>query len=138
MYNISQMSNKMTFAQQVREKYGDTKAEFAFRLGVTEKTITNWERGDVPPSTGVAILEYAYKYGYEMKSGIGESFANLTLNEQLQYLMDLFNCNLDGLAVRMRIDKFTLRGWITRNSVTTANQRYIYEVALHPERFRLF
>lgn len=132
------MSKKITFAQQVREKYGDTVSEFAFRLGVTEKTITNWERGDAPPSTGTAILEYAYKYDYEMKSGISESFANLSLNEQLQYLMDLFDCNLDGLAVRMRIDKFTLRGWITRNSVTTANQRYIYEVALHPARFRLF
>lgn len=128
----------MTFAQSVREKYGDTVPEFAFRIGVTEKTITNWERGDEPPTTSVAILEYANKYDYEMKSGISESFANLTLVEQLEYLMDLFSCNLDALAVRMRIDKYTLRGWVNRDRVTAANQRYIYEVALHPERFNLF
>ena len=125
-------------ARKVRDKYGDSVEEFAFRLGVAPATIMKWELGFKLNSLHSSILEYAYKYDMSMKHEAPDFFDKFSARYKIDYLMDYYCCSVDALAIRLRIDKLSLRRWKTTNSLSACAKRFLCEVVAHPERFTLF
>lgn len=127
-----------TFAQQVRKKYGDSVQEFAFRLGVAPVTVKKWENGDSINTLHQTLLEYANKYNMEMKHQAPQEFVELTPEMQIEYLMKYYGCSLTSLAARLGVDYYTLYRWKNKNKLSSAAQRFLYEVAANPDRFLVF
>lgn len=125
-------------ARKVRDKYGDNIEEFAFRLGVTPVSVMKWELGTKVNSLHSTILEYADRYDMSMKHEASDEFDSLSASKKIDYLMDYYCCSIDALAVRLRMDKASLRRWKMTNSLSCCAKRYLCEVAAHPERFNLF
>lgn len=132
------MSNQKSFAQQVREKYGDTVREFSFRLGVSEYTINKWEKNSPTTTLHTALLEYANTYEMSMKPEPPAHFVQLPPAKKIEWLMRYFGCGIDALAARLRIDKSTVRDWKRKNRLSSPAKRYLDEMATHPENFMLF
>lgn len=132
------MSKQKSFAQKVREKYHDTQEEFAFRLGVARVTVSGWETSNSATKLHVAMLNYANRYELPIKHTAPEEFVSLSVSDQIDRLMQYFSCNIGGLAARLHLDEATVRRWKFKNKMSSSAQRYLYEVASHPERFALF
>lgn len=132
------MSKQKSFAQLVREKYRDTQEEFAFRLCVARATVNKWETSKCSTTLHIAMLDYANNYEFTMKHSAPDEFVSLSVDGQIEYLMKYYCCSIGGLAARLHLDESSIRRWKTKNKLSSSAQRYLYEVAAHPERFTLF
>lgn len=131
------MSEK-TFAQKVREKYGDSVDVFAARLGVSKATVIAWEEGRVPHVLHKTMLEYANKYELSIKVNVPEEFLGLDASGKIEYLMRSYGDRLPGLAQRIRIDYNTLFRWKLKNNITPSAERYLCEAVTYVDRFTKF
>lgn len=130
------MSKQKTFSQQIRESYGDTVEQFAERLHVLPQTVKGWEDGTEPQATTLALLKYADTYPLPLEPRISPDFEALTLADQLQTLMDNFGDKTQKqFAERIGIPDWNITQWLKNGSLSNHAQRYLYEVAIHPERF---
>ena len=131
------MSEK-TFAQKVREKYGDTVDIFAVRLGVSKSTVNSWERGVTPHCLHATMLEYANKYEFNIHVSPPEDFVALSASGKIEYLMHTYGDRLTTLAYRLRLDYDALYRWKNNNKLTPSAERYLSEAATHVDRFTKF
>ena len=127
-----------TFARQVREKYGDSVPEFALRLGVAPMTVKRWENGDQVNALHQTLLEYSNKYDLGVNHQAPEEFVELTPEVQIEYLMKYYGCSLTSLSVRIGVTYATIFRWKTKNKLSPAAQRLLYEMAANPDRFLMF
>ena len=84
------------------------------------------------------MLEYANIYEFPMKHSAPKEFVKLNPSEQMDWLMRYYNCSVSGLAARLHLDESSIRRWKNKNTISNSAQKYLYEVASHPERFNLF
>lgn len=131
------MSEK-TFAQTVREKYGDTTELFAVRLGVIKSTVEKWEDGRTPTMLHKTMLEYADKYDMALVSKAPDEFVALNASGKIEYLMRAYGDHLPSLAQRLRLDYDALYRWKNNNNLTASAERYLCEAATHIDRFARF
>lgn len=123
------------FAQQVREKYGDSVEEFALRMGVHTVTVSAWESGVTPQSQVLALLIYANEYDMPIRAEAGVEFQNMTMNQLIKYLKSVFDDTDAGLAVRLGLSKHQVSRISRRPSVNKSTKRLILEAVAHPDRF---
>lgn len=128
------MENK-TFAQQVREKYGDTVEQFAFRIGATPETVKKWEDGAPLQCTARAILFVAHKHYLPLKPEVSAEFLALTPAEQVEKLRAGFGDTKLAFAQRIGVTQNTVHRWTNQGEMSNIGQRLLLEVAEHPERF---
>jgi len=50
-------ANESAAVQSLRKHFDENQAEFAARLGVTQRTIARWEAGSPPPPANLSLLE---------------------------------------------------------------------------------
>ena len=125
-----------TYAQQVRESYGDTVDQFAQRLNVLPQTVNGWESGTQPQATALALLKYAEQYPLTLECRISPDFEDLSIHAQISLLMKNFGDKMQKhFANRIDIPDWNITQWIKNNSMSAHAKRYLYEVAIHPERF---
>ena len=129
------MKTSKTFAQQVREDYGDTVEQFAQRLNTAPATVEGWEAGQEPQETAQALLKYANEYPLTIEPRISSEFAELDIRAQLSLLMKNFGDTQKAFAERIDLSAYNISRWMRLNIISPIAQRYIYEVAIHPERF---
>lgn len=125
-----------TFAQQVREDYGDTIGVFAMRLNTNPATVEGWEAGQEPQEAARVLLNYANKHNLAHEPRIRDDFAKLSIREQLLLLMGNFGDTQKTFAHRIGLSEYNIGNWMRQNSISPIAQRYIYEVAMYPERFQ--
>lgn len=130
------MHKKKTFALQVRDSYGDTVEQFAQRLNTAPATVEGWEAGQELQETAEALLKYANEYPLALHPRISEDFAKLDINSQLKLLMDNFGDSQRAFAKRIDLSAYNINRWMRQNIISPIAQRYIYEVAVYPERFK--
>lgn len=128
------MENK-TFAQKVREKYGDTIEEFALRLGVQPTTVRSWEEGFTPQSQVLALLIYANSYNLPFKSDADEKYQKMNVRDLIHHLMATFNDNETELAMRLCLSRSQIVRITRRTSVNKSTKRLLLEAVAHPENF---
>lgn len=133
--NISDMNTSKTYAQQIRESYGDTVEQFAQRLNTTVVTVERWEAGQELQETAEALLKYANEYPLAIYPRISDDFAKLDIRSQLTLLMKNFNDSQRSFAERVGLSAYNINRWMQLNIISPIAQRYIYEVAMYPERF---
>lgn len=131
------MSEK-TFAQKVREKYKDSVDIFAVRMGVSKTTINAWENGSIPHVLHSTMLEYAYKYDFDIHVSPPEDYVGLDASGKIEYLMRAYGDRLTTLAQRLRLDYDALYRWKNNNRLTPSADRYLAEAATHIDRFTKF
>lgn len=125
-----------TYTQQVRESYGDSVEQFAERLHVLPQTVTGWESGTKPQATALALLKYAEQYPLTLDVRIDTDFEQLSIQKQIDLLMQNFGDKMQKhFADRIGIPDWNITQWIKNNAISAHAQRYLYEVAIHPERF---
>lgn len=130
------MENKnKTFAQLVREKYGDTVEQFAFRIGAMPETVKRWESGAHLQCTARALLNVAYRYDLSMKPDVSAEFLALTPAEQVEKLRAGFGDTKLAFAKRIGVTQNTIQRWTRHGEMSNIGQRLLLEVAVHPERF---
>lgn len=128
--------SKKPLAYQVRKAYGDTVEEFAVRLRVLPQTVEGWENGVQPQATSLALLKYANKYALALEPRISPEFAALSVRGQIDELMHNFGDKMQKhFAARIGIPDWNITQWLKNGSCSSCAQRYLYEVAIHPERF---
>lgn len=127
-----------TFAQKVREKYGDSVEEFALRIGVRAVTITSWESGVTPQPQVLALLSYANNYHMGMKSDASEEHQNMSVPQLVKCLMRLYNDTEAGLAIRLGLNKAQIMRLLGRSNVNKSTKRLLLEAATHHERFMAY
>ena len=130
------MKTSKTFAQQVREDYGDTVEQFAQRLNTAQATVEGWEAGQKPQETAEALLKYACEYPLATHPRISEDFAKLSPSAQITMLMKNFGDTQKAFAKRVGLSEYNIGRWVRLNIMSPIAQRYIYEVAIYPERFQ--
>lgn len=128
-------NTKKTFAQQVRDKYGDTVEQFAFRIGTTPETIKRWESGTPLQCTARAILFVAHKHNLPLKPEVSAEFLGLTPAEQVEKLRAGFGDTKLAFAQRIGVTQDTINRWTKHGEMSNIGQRLLLEVAEHPERF---
>lgn len=128
------MTNK-SFAQTVREKYGDTVNEFAFRLWAVPTTVESWEKGGTPQIQSLALLTYAYNHDLAIKPDVDPKFLDMDARELIAYLMDYFDDSETGLAMRLSLSTERLSRILTRNTISNTTKRLLIEAVVHPENF---
>lgn len=128
------MNNK-SFAQTVREKYGDTVNEFAFRLWAVPTTVESWEKGGTPQIQSLALLTYAYKYELAIKPEVDSKYLDMTPRELVDYLMEYFDDTENGLATRLSLSTERLSRILKRNTISNTTKRLLLEAVAHPENF---
>lgn len=125
-----------TYAQQVRESYGDTVDRFAQRLNVLPQTVTGWESGVKPQATALALLKYAERYPLTLEVRIDPAFEKLSILKQIDLLMQNFGDKMQKhFAARIDIPDWNITQWIKNDAMAAHAKRYLYEVAIHPDRF---
>ena len=129
------MTKQKTFAQLVREDYGDTIEQFAQRLNTAPATVAGWEAGQEMQEHARALLDYAVEYPLTLHSRISDEFAKLSPREQIQLLMKNFGDTQKAFAQRIGVSEYNISRWKRLNILSPIAQRYIYEVAVYPERF---
>ena len=129
------MTKQKTFAQLVREDYGDTIEQFAQRLNTAPATVAGWEAGQEMQEHARALLDYAVEYPLTLHSRISDEFAKLSPREQIQLLMKNFGDTQKAFAPRIGVSEYNISRWKRLNILSPIAQRYIYEVAVYPERF---
>ena len=129
------MKTSKTFAQTVREDYGDTVEQFAQRLNTAASTVEGWEAGQEMQETAEALLKYANAYPLAIHPRISDEFAKLDIRSQLKLLMANFGDSQRAFAVRIGLSAYNISRWMCQNIISPIAQRYIYEVAVYPERF---
>lgn len=129
------MTKEKTFAQTVREKYGDTLEEFAFRLCVVPKTVERWESGKKPTTLHKALLNYADKHDLKLKHDAPEWFVMLTPEKKIEWVCRTVDCTVVELALKLGVDDNSIRRWISTNKISNVGERLICEFAVHPENF---
>lgn len=132
---IGDMKTSKTFAQLVRENYGDTVEQFAQRLNTAPATVEGWEAGQELQETAQALLNYANEYSLALHPRVSEDFAKLDIRHQLKLLMDNFGDSQRAFAERISLSPYNINRWMRLNIISPIAQRYIYEVAVYPERF---
>lgn len=125
----------MTYAQKVRESYGDSVEVFARRMCVLPQTVEGWENGVKPQATALALLRYAEQWPIALEPRISPEFAELPLAKQLEKLAQNFGDNQKQFARRIGLMEYNLILWKNKGTISDCAQRYLYEVAMHPERF---
>lgn len=128
------MENK-TFAQKVREKYGDTVEEFALRMRATPETVKVWERGGEPQNQAMALLLYANVYNLSQKTNVDNRFYAMSPCQLIQYLMDYFDDSFQGLALRLNLPVNAIKRLIYEQRVSEITKRLFLEAIEHPENF---
>lgn len=128
------MNNK-SFAQTVREKYGDTVNEFAFRLCAVPATVESWEKGGTPQIQSLSLLTYAYKYDLSIKPEVDPKFIDMDARELIAHLMDYFDDSETGLAIRLSLSTERLSRILNRNTISNTTKRLLLEAVAHPENF---
>lgn len=129
------MTKHKTFAQQIRESYGDTVEQFAQRLNTAASTVDGWEAGQELQETAEALLKYANEYPLAIHPRISDDFAKLDIRSQLKLLMKNFGDSQRAFAERIGLSAYNISRWMRLNIISSIAQRYIYEVAVYPERF---
>jgi transcriptional regulator with XRE-family HTH domain len=129
------MTKHKTFAQQIRESYGDTVEQFAQRLNTAASTVEGWEAGQELQETAEALLKYANEYPLAIHPRISDDFAKLDIRAQLKLLMKNFGDSQRAFADRIGLSAYNISRWMRLNIISSIAQRYIYEVAVYPERF---
>lgn len=129
------MTEHKTFAQQIRESYGDTVEQFAQRLNTAASTVEGWEAGQELQETAEALLKYANEYPLAIHPRISDDFAKLDIRSQLKLLMKNFGDSQRAFAERIGLSAYNISRWMRLNIISSIAQRYIYEVAVYPERF---
>lgn len=122
--------------KRIRTSYGDTVEQFAERLCVLPQTVEGWEKGIKPQATAKALLRYAMHYSLAMKVDIEPEFESMPIGRQILTLMNNFGDKTQKqFADRIHIPDWNITQWLKNGSLSNHAQRYIYEVAIHPERF---
>lgn len=129
------MQDSKTLCQRVREDYGDTIEQFAQRFNTSPDTVERWESGQEMQEHAAALLDYAINYPLAIHSRVSDEFAKLTPREQLNLLMKNFGDTQKAFARRINVSEYNISRWKRLNIFSPIAQRYIYEVAVHPERF---
>lgn len=129
------METKKTFAQQVREKYGDTVEQFAFRIGASPETVKKWESGAPLQCTARAILFVAHKHDLPLKPEVSAEFLALTPAQQVEKLRAGFGDTKLAFAQRIGVTQNAIHRWTNQGEMSPIGQRLLLEVAEHPERF---
>lgn len=132
----STMQDSKTLCQRVREDYGDTIEQFAQRFNTSPETVAGWEAGQDMQEHAAALLNYAINNPLAMHSRISDAFAKLSPREQIQLLMKNFGDTQKAFAQRIGVSEYNISRWKRLNIFSPIAQRYIYEVAVYPERFQ--
>lgn len=130
------MQDSKTLCQRVREDYGDTIEQFAQRFNTSPETVAGWEAGQEMQEHAAALLNYAINNPLAMHSRISDAFAKLSPREQIQLLMKNFGDTQKAFAQRIGVSEYNISRWKRLNIFSPIAQRYIYEVAVYPERFQ--
>lgn len=130
------MQDSKTLCQRVREDYGDTIEQFAQRFNTSPETVAGWEAGQDMQEHAAALLNYAINNPLAMHSRISDAFAKLSPREQIQLLMKNFGDTQKAFAQRIGVSEYNISRWKRLNIFSPIAQRYIYEVAVYPERFQ--
>lgn len=130
------MTKNKTLTRKVREQYGDSVEQFAQRLNTAPATVNGWEAGQEPQGVARALLAYAEQYPLALYPNIREEFAKLSIREQLRALMQNFGDNQKSFAMRIGLAGYNMREWLRHDTISPIAQRYIFEVAMYPERFQ--
>lgn len=126
----------MTYAEQVRNKYGDNKVLFAMRIWATETTIKRWEAGKPVPPLGMAILRLADSHTLDLKPNAPEDYAKLPAREKLEYLRAIYGDNWSQFGSRIGLDYSVVSRWRRTGKISNMGQRLLEEVASRPEIFK--
>lgn len=129
------MYKEKTFAQIVREKYGDTVEQFAFRIGATPVSVKNWENGQEPTCIARSLMNLAYQHDLPIKSEVSDEIAALPISELVEKLRHNFGDTKKKFAQRIGVNYDAMMRWRNRNEKSGCGLRLLYEVAAHPEYF---
>lgn len=124
-----------TFAQKVREKYGDSVEEFALRLGVRSVTVLSWESGVTPQPQVLALLTYANEYDLPLKDDASEEHKNMSAPDLVAYLMKYYDDTPTALGIRLGLSRYQIVRLMGRDRVNKSTKRLLLEAATHPENF---
>lgn len=130
------MQHSKTYIQLVREDYGDTIEQFAQRFNTAPATVEGWEAGQEMQEHAKALLDYAVNYPLALQPRISEEFAKLCPRAQVTLLMKNFGDTQKAFARRIGVSEHLVGRWVRLNTIAPIAQRYIYEVAVYPERFQ--
>lgn len=129
------MTEQKTLCQRVREDYCDTIEQFAQRFNTAPATVAGWEAGQEMQEHARALLEYAINFPLALESRVSAEFAALCPRAQVTLLMNNFGDNQKSFAKRIGVSEHLVGRWVRLNKIAPIAQRYIYEVAVYPERF---
>lgn len=127
--------NTIELIRETREKYGDTAAQLAVRLNVSETAIKAWEKGKSMQKTVKLLLEYALKYELTIKPEVSDQFLSMSTPQKIETLQKNFGDNIKQFAARMGVHAATVWRWNKGENPTGAQLRFIFEAAAYPERF---
>lgn len=129
------MKKRKSFAQTVREQYGDDINEFAFRMSANPVTVEKWENGSPLQGTAKSLLKYASQYELTMKPEVNAEFQAMSTSDQVTWLMNAFGDNKKKLAARLGVSEIVMIRWSLKGNISNTGQRLLFEAAAHPERF---
>ena len=128
-------NTKKTFAQIVREKYGDTRAQFARRIGAQSRTVKSWEQGQPLQSHARALLNVAWNNDVSLEIEVSPEFSQLTLKDKVLTLCKNFGDKKRSFAQRIGVNELVIHGWTVKGKESTIGHRLLDLVASHPEWF---
>lgn len=126
---------KKTFAQLVREKYGDNISQFADRLNTSRASVVKWEKGVPAQCNARALLDYAWNHDLPMLPEVNYEFAQLPVPEMIKQLRANFGDTQKQFAARIGVTDNLICRLNKGKSPAGTTRRLLLEVAAHPERF---
>lgn len=129
------MYKQKTFAQTVREKYGDSLEEFAFRMCVSRSTVKKWEDGKKPGALHMALLLYANEHELAMKPEAPEWFRKLDATGKMKCICGMLRYTIGEIAIRLKVEPTTAFRWKRDNKMARPAERLVCEYFVHPDKF---
>lgn len=123
---------------QVRSIYGDSKTEFAARMGVSAESILRWERQGLPDVSAVHALFVAAHRGTfpSVPPRFSKKVEAMTDAEVVAHLIDGFGDNKTRFAERIGVNYATVTNWSNAKFKNSpAGRRLLRHIMEHPEEF---